>query len=414
MVNFGNPWKIVIPNELLMMLSEETRKIVMNETLDVNHRFRVLVEDLRWHKGVSIKKLSKHLNVPFATLRRWMKCKMNVKVRDNVTALQLANTGRYKYAKRDFDGDDVERLKMWYFAHTDGSVKQYNQQVSVVLRTPDPYLAILFKEVFGKYGYVGVAPQRNNERGYVWILWTLLPLRSYWWLLERRTPTPIDSDVKLYSALSITIDCEGSLSAWNQKGRATAFKVILCNEKMYAVEPLYKALKERDYRVNLYVTPKGAVTKYGYLNNDYHYLIVYARAHVKRLLEHLELSLPHKRLKACLIRCALREPSKPVYRSTIEPIYSGINAVYEEMLKESKRVLKTLHEPWQALKRRRKKTTYTRYEEERARLRAEAWRALQALKAKYDGRFKELERRIEACFRAQKPLKRYEVRSRLP
>ena len=403
-VDFGVPREIVVPEELLAMLTEETRKIVMDEAVNDNQRFKALVEELHWGKYISIEKLSKRLSVPLTTLWKWMRHKMNVKVRDNVTALQLAKT---KYAKRDFDGDDAEKLRLWYFAHTDGSVIQNGQQVQVILMTPDPYLALLFKEVFGRYGYVGVAPQRNDKGGYEWELWIYLPLRSYWWLLERRTPTLIDSDVKLYNVLSITIDAEGSVYAYSHEERITDFRVALYNEKAYVIEPLYEALKQRGYRVHLYTTPKGTVTHYGSYNNDYHSLTVYAKTDIKRLLERLELSLPQKRLKACLIRRALREPSKPVYWSSIELIYGEIEALHEEMLKESKRVLKSLHEAWQALteKRKRKQITRTQYEEERARFRAEAWRVLEEVKKKYDEKFKELEKRIEACFRARKPLR---------
>jgi len=399
-VDFGVPKEIVIPNELLVMLSEETRKIVMDEALDVNHRFRVLVEDLRWGKGVSIKKLSKYLSVPFATLYRWMKRKMNVKVRDNVTALQLANT---KYIKRDFDGDDTEKLKLWFLAHTDGSVIQYGRQVQVTLFTPDPYLELLFREAFGRYGYVGVAPYKDNKGNYKWQLWIYLPLKSLQYLLERRNPAPIDNDVKLYNVLGIAIDAEGSVCTWSHKGRVAKFKVVLYNEKTYVLKPLYDALKQRGYRVHLYTTPKGTVTNYGCLNNDCRYVRVCVKAHVRRLLENVELALPHKRLKACLIKHALRDP-RPVYWNIMEPIYSEIEAVHEEMLKESKLIIKNLYEPWQALKRRQKEITPLQYEEGRARLKAEAWKSLEALKEKYNKAFGELERRIEAYFRAQKPL----------
>ncbi|MEM2213236.1 MAG: hypothetical protein QXG61_07750, partial [Candidatus Nezhaarchaeales archaeon] len=397
-VNFGKPREIIIPKELLMTLSEEARKIVTDEALSAEQRLKVLIEELHWGKSVSVNKLSKCFNVPFATLQWWMKRKMNVKVRDRIAAVQLAST---KYAKRDFNGDDVEKLRLWFLAHTDGSVKRSYQQVEVILMTPDPYLALLFKEVFGRYGYVSVAPRRNNKGEYMWELWILLPLKSFWWFLERRTPTPIDNDVKLYSALSITVDAEGSVCARNREGkRTTEFKVVLYNEKTYVVEPLYEALKQRGYRVSLYTTPKGATTNYGCLNNDYHYITVCAKAHVKRLLENVEPVLPRKRIKVYLIRRALRELSKPVHWSSIEPAYSEIEAVYKEMLRESKRILKSLYGPWRTLteKRKQKQITYTRYEEERNELRDKAWRELNALKEKYDRTFSELEREIEACF----------------
>jgi len=389
-VNFGKPREIIIPKELLMTLSEEARKIVTDEALSAEQRLKVLIEELHWGKSVSVNKLSKCFNVPRATLRWWMKRKMNAKVRDRITASQLAST---KYAKRDFDSDDVEKLRLWYFAHTDGSVGQYGQQVKVELFTPDPYLALLFKEAFGKYGYVGVTPYRDSKGYHAWMLWSYLPLRSYWWLLERRTPTLMDSDVKLYNTLSITIDAEGSVCARSREGRTTKFKVVLYNEKMYVVKPLYEALKQYGYRVKLNVTAKGTTTNYGRTSNDCYHISIRAKAHVKRLLSNVELTLPHKRLKALLIKRVLKETSEPVYWSTIEPFYSEVEAVHEELLMESKRVLKGLHETWQALTK-----------EGRDRLRAKAWGELQALKEKYDGRFKELERRIEAYFRAQRPL----------
>ncbi|MEM2635285.1 MAG: hypothetical protein QXQ28_00185 [Candidatus Nezhaarchaeales archaeon] len=411
-VNFGTirkrPRKIIVSQELLAMLSEEARRAVMDEAIAANQRFKTLIEELYWDKGLSLNTLSKFLNISNVALYWWMKCKLNIKVRDRITASQLAST---KHAKRDFDGSDVEKLATWFLAHTDGSVIRNYQQVEVILMTPDPYLALLFKEVFGKYGYVGVAPHRNDKGEYMWELWILLPLRSYWWLLERRTPTHIDSNEKLYSALNITVDAEGSLCARSHKGRATEFKVVLYNEKVYVVEPLYGALKQHGYRVHLYTTPKGKATNYGRSNNDYYYITVCAKADVKRLLENVEPVLPHKRLKVYLIKSALRDPSKPVYWSAIEPVYSEGEAVYKEVLRESKQISKSLYERWRTLtgKRGRKQITYTQCEEERNELRAEAWRALEALKMKYDERFKELEKRIEAYFRAQKPLKRYEV-----
>ncbi|MEM2533455.1 MAG: helix-turn-helix domain-containing protein [Candidatus Nezhaarchaeales archaeon] len=407
-VNFGNPWKIVIPNELLAMLSEEAKRTVMDGAVNDIQRFKVLIEELHWHKGVSVRKLSKRLGVPFTTLWRWMRYEMNVKIRDNVTALQLVKTGRYKYPKRDFDGNDAERLKLWYFVHTDGSVIQNGQQVQVILRTPDPYLALLFKEVFGRYGHVGVGPYRDDKENYVWMLWVLLPLKIYWWLLKRRTPTPIDNNVKLYSVLSIAIDTEGSVYTCNRKGRKTAqFAVVIYNEKVYVVEALYEALKRYGYRVHLYATLKGTATYYGHLKDNCYHIKVRAKACVKHLLENVKLTPPHKRLKALLIRYALSEPSKPVYWSSIEPMYSEIEAFHEEMLEESRLIVKNLHESWRALteKRKRKQITRTQYEGEREKLRAQAWKALETLKERYDERFKELERRFEAYFRARKPLR---------
>ncbi|MEM2534024.1 MAG: hypothetical protein QXK12_08400, partial [Candidatus Nezhaarchaeales archaeon] len=102
---------------------------------------------------------------------------------------------------------------------------------------------------------------------------------------------------------------------------------------------------------------------------------------------------------------------KPVHWSSIEPAYSEIEAVYKEMLRESKRILKSLYGPWRTLteKRKQKQITYTRYEEERNELRDKAWRELNALKEKYDRTFSELEREIEACFRAQRPLKGFKA-----
>ncbi|MEM2212543.1 MAG: hypothetical protein QXH61_01145 [Candidatus Nezhaarchaeales archaeon] len=98
---------------------------------------------------------------------------------------------------------------------------------------------------------------------------------------------------------------------------------------------------------------------------------------------------------------------KPAYWNTIEPMYSKIEAVYEEMLMESKLIVRSLHEAWSSLngKCRRGKVNVKHYEDERARLRAEACKTLKALKEKYDEAFSELERRIEAYFRGRKPLK---------
>jgi len=90
------------------MLSEEARRTVMNETLDTNQRFKVLIEELHWREDISVNKLSKHFNVPSTTLPRWMKYKMNIKVCNKITVSQLANT---KYAKCDFNGNDAEKLK---------------------------------------------------------------------------------------------------------------------------------------------------------------------------------------------------------------------------------------------------------------------------------------------------------------
>ncbi|MEM2827315.1 MAG: hypothetical protein QXH61_01750, partial [Candidatus Nezhaarchaeales archaeon] len=87
-------------------------------------------------------------------------------------------------------------------------------------------------------------------------------------------------------------------------------------------------------------------------------------------------------------------------------IYSEVEAVCKEMLRESKRILKSLYGSWRTLteKYKQKRIAHTQYEEERNKLRAEAWRELEALKEKYDRAFGELERRIEAYLRARKPL----------
>ncbi|MEM3149365.1 MAG: hypothetical protein QXT49_00005, partial [Candidatus Nezhaarchaeales archaeon] len=58
-VDFGKPRTIVIPSEVLAMLSEEARRRVMDEVIEANQRFKVLVEELHWGKSVSVNKLSK-------------------------------------------------------------------------------------------------------------------------------------------------------------------------------------------------------------------------------------------------------------------------------------------------------------------------------------------------------------------
>ncbi|MEM2212965.1 MAG: hypothetical protein QXQ28_06280 [Candidatus Nezhaarchaeales archaeon] len=102
-------------------------------------------------------------------------------------------------------------------------------------------------------------------------------------------------------------------------------------------------------------TSKGTTTHYSYLKDNCYHIKVCAKAHVKHLLEGVELTLPHKRLKALLIKYALSEPSKPVYWSSIEPMYSEIEAVHEEMLEESRLIVKSLHESWRALTEKRKR-----------------------------------------------------------
>ncbi|MEM1537342.1 MAG: hypothetical protein QXK12_01415 [Candidatus Nezhaarchaeales archaeon] len=71
------------------------------------------------------------------------------------------------------------------------------------------------------------------------------------------------------------------------------------------------------------------------------------------------------------------------------------------MLKESKSLVKRLYDARRILKER----PHIVYEEERVKLRAETWKVLEGLKRKYDERFEEFERSIEAYFRARKPLK---------
>jgi len=66
----------------------------------------------------------------------------------------------------------------------------------------------------------------------------------------------INEDVKLYTTLSITIDCEGSVCTWNLKGRTTMFAISLRNEKTYVLKPLYNTLKQH-YKLSLYVILRG-------------------------------------------------------------------------------------------------------------------------------------------------------------
>jgi len=56
-----------------------------------------------------------------------------------------------------------------------------------------------------------------------------------------------------------------------------------------------------------------------------------------------------------LIKHALRGPSKPVYWNAVEPMYIEIETVYEEILRESKLIAKSLHETWRALTEKRKR-----------------------------------------------------------
>lgn len=50
--------------ELLAMLSEEARKVVTDKEPNVNQWFKILVEESHY-KGVSVKRLSKCLDVPY-------------------------------------------------------------------------------------------------------------------------------------------------------------------------------------------------------------------------------------------------------------------------------------------------------------------------------------------------------------
>lgn len=111
-----------------------------------------------------------------------------------------------------------------------------------------------------------------------------------------------------------------------------------------------------------------------------------SKAHIKRLLEHVEPRLYHERLKARLIRQTLSNPSTPIYWEGFEPKYAEVNIISSEMLVKSKRLAKAFHALWQRLdeKYKRKGITWKRREEERAKLEAKAWKALEELKGKYD------------------------------
>jgi len=77
-------------------------------------------------------------------------------------------------------------------------------------------------------------------------------------------------------------------------------------------------------------------------------------------------------------------------------------------LSESKAMVEAFHQLWRKLpeKRREKEISNKACDKLRLALRRQVWMALERLKAKYDGKFNELEEHIKARFRALKPSKR--------
>ncbi len=265
---------------------------------DRAEHIRKVTEDMakewvqRYEKGESLKQIAGGEVSPvtvFLHLR-----KKGVRLRDKIDALIETIT---KHPKTPFSGDPMEKAYLMGFSAGDLYAMRHGRAIRVKTGTTRPAMAELFKQLFGKYGFVRMSPREAKLVRYEWSLEVDLD-NSFAYLLDRKDDVPkwIIGDSKLFFRyLAGFVDAEGSILMHRKHhGANLGFEVTITNTNSNLLSTLKKKLSEQGYSAKLGLAGYSRLSNAG---RPVWRLMMWRRDDVELLLRNLAIMHPERKRK---------------------------------------------------------------------------------------------------------------------
>ena len=312
---YGLKYKTPKVAESTILYQLKRNGIARRDKADHTRKVTQAMEDewvRRYQAGESLKQIAHGELSPVTVLLHLRK--RGVKLRDKVEAQIDAVT---KYARRPFDGDEVEKAYLIGLRYGDLDVVRHGRAIRVRVSTTHPAMASLFRALFSPHGQIHRYPRESKFAGFEWTLEIDLDV-SFDFLLPKPQVGDIESlsDDCFVAFLAGFFDAEGSIYLhWKRYGYSPELNVTNTNDELLTLiarrltqmgfNPTLKRASQREGRG--WEMPSGIIFQ----------LNIWRFAEVLSLLRTLSLRHPEKvakqRLVARLVLPAMQKTNVVVW-----------------------------------------------------------------------------------------------------
>jgi len=219
---------------------------------------------------------------------------------------------RTKYVKNPFSRDLNERACMLGLRAGDLSGSRNHKQIRIATSTTRNAQIKMVKDVFGKYGHVGVYPFLNDKGRREWRVYCDLD-RSFSFLLEKPEEIPewiLNNRQAFYSFFAGYMDSEGSWCIRKCGKNSIRFTLRVASTDKIILEQLKNKFEKYGLHPRMYLDKKkGHTSNYGSYNKNFYALWFFQKSDIIRLADEL-LNLSHHTEKICWVKLILERKGK--------------------------------------------------------------------------------------------------------
>jgi len=191
-----------------------------------------------------------------------------------------------KYVKNPFSGDLSERAYMLGLRAGDLSGSRNHKQIRIATSTTRTAQIKMVKDVFGKYGHVGVYPFLNDKGRREWRVYCDLD-RSFSFLLEKPEEIPewiLNNKQAFYSFFAGYMDSEGSWCIRKCGKNSIRFTLRVASTDKIILEQLKNKFEKYRFHPRMYLDKKkGHTSNYGGYNKNFYALWFFQKSDIIRL-----------------------------------------------------------------------------------------------------------------------------------
>ncbi|MBL7159976.1 MAG: LAGLIDADG family homing endonuclease [Candidatus Aenigmarchaeota archaeon] len=244
-----------------MILNSKIKKLVdISDCKDFSKMPTFILTELYLKREFPQQKIANLFGVQHETICRWLK-RLKLPIRSQGDAVSMAIT---RHRKTPFSKNLEEKAYLIGLRTGDISAQKHGRNIRAHISSTHPSMIELFRELFEKYGKVGIYPKKyKNSKIYPWkYSWkTYCDLdKTFDFLLKKTEKIPkwIMNDNKIFfSFLSGYFDAEGCFSISHKKGKGSRIQWIIRSCDKEILENITKMLKNNNFNPHFKLTKKA-------------------------------------------------------------------------------------------------------------------------------------------------------------
>jgi len=281
------------------------RRLCSNCVKERYNLSKKLLEELYLKEKKSTLEIARELGVKSHTT-------ILTKLAKHAIQTRTLSEARMKYVKNPFSGDLSERAYMLGLRAGDLSGSRNHKQIRIATSTTRTAQIKMVRDVFGKYGHVGVYPFLNDKGRWEWRVYCDLD-RSFSFLLEKPEEIPewiLNNRHAFYSFFAGYMDSEGSWCIRKCGKNSIRFTLRVASTDKIILEQLKDKLEKYSFHLRMYLDKKKQHTSnYGSYNKNLYALWFFQKSDIIRLADEL-LNLSHHSEKICWMKLILEHKDK--------------------------------------------------------------------------------------------------------